>query len=103
MIYQLKNEINLKVRNERENTTKKTIETGKYFLKKILKMRKEINKNEFSQISDEVDLKNKNESVLIKKIGSNIKNSLIQLKFESGFEASQGPTLKTERKRDNLA
>ena len=98
----LKNEINLKVRNERENTTKKTIETGKYFLKKILKMRKEINKNEFSQISDEVDLKNKNESVLIKKIGSNIKNSLIQLKFESGFEASQGPTLKKNKSKFNV-
>ena len=92
----------LKNKKEGEPSSKKTIEAGKYFLKKILKMKKEINKNEFSHTSDDNDINSKNENKKMKKIGTNLKNTLVQLRLESGFEPQPRSSSKKIKNKYNF-
>ena len=73
---------------EKERSSKNLIENGKYFMKKILQMKKEIKTNEFSQISEDINYTFKSEDKLIKKIGTDLKQSLIILKNQSGYDFS---------------
>ncbi len=84
-----RNDLSLRIKKEIRRTSKKTLDNGNYFLKKILKMKKEINKNEFSRDSEEIMVNNKNENLMMKKIETNLKNSLIHLKYESGFDSTR--------------
>ena len=60
------------------------MDQGKYFMKKILQIKREINKNEFSNITSESNNKKLSEHE-IKKIGTDLRQSLMKIKFENGF------------------
>ena len=75
------------------------IEQGKYFMKKILQMKKEINKNEFSNYSEgEEDIK-KNKNNIMEKIGTDLKQSLLNLREESGYKLSPRKNIKMEKSK----
>ena len=85
-----KNDFSLKLKKEKilaNNLgliTKNNIDQGKYFKKKILQMKEEINRSEFSNISEETFYDNSFEDEnVMKKLGTNLKHSLIQLKNKS--------------------
>ena len=73
------------------------MEQGKYFMKKILQIKKEINKNEFSYYSEDKinSKKSKNNNFMMKKICTDLKQSLIHLKLENGYEFSPRKSIKT--------
>ena len=75
------NNVGLKSKNE--------IDKGRFFKKKILQMKEEINKNEFSNFSEDTFYDNSVEDEnTMKQLGTNLKNSLILLKNESSINLS---------------
>ena len=75
------------------------IEQGKYFMKKILQMKKEINKNEFSNFSEGKDNIIKPKNDIMKKISSDLKQSLLHLREESGYELTPRKNIKTKKSK----
>ena len=113
----LKQKFSFKMKKEKENSIKKkllgklkastnnldrrkpkvsALDKENYFMKKIFQMKKEINKNDFSINSEKREINNNINDNMIKKIGSNLKHSLIQLKYESAFEIETIKSLKSK-------
>lgn len=90
-----KNDFSVKLKREKSRLNKlgfmsqKNIAQGNYFKKKLLKMKEEINKNEFSNLSEETFLENNiDNSNAMRQLGTNIRHSLAQLKIENSFYLS---------------
>ena len=79
--------------------SKYRIEQGKHFMKKILQMKKEINKNEFSNFSEGKENIIKNKNSIMKKIGTDLKQSLLNLRLESGYELSPRKSIKMKKSK----
>ena len=115
----LKSEFSLKLKKDKENSAKKRLfesmkspkyninkknsnafllSQGKYFMKKILQIKREVNKNEFSFNVNSGNSNNKNfDDYEIKKIGTDLRQSLIKKKVESGFDFSPRKRIRTRQ------
>ena len=98
----VKNELLEKITKSKKNLDLKkpkiaALEQGKYFMKKILQIKKEINKKDFSHNSESGGVeKSINDSIIMKKIGTDLKQSLIQFKFGSEFEFATLKSIKAK-------
>ena len=108
-----------RMKKEKENSVKKGLlekiklsknnnldnASEKYFMKRILQIKKEINKNEFAHHSENGEINNNLNDSMMKKIGSDLKQSLNMLKYESGFDIATIKTIKSKKtaktKREN--
>ena len=85
----ISNETNKKETEKEKIWSKNKLDHGKYFLKGILKMKREINKNEFPGLSeDKDDIKINENKKILKQIGNNLLKSINNLKIENGFNFS---------------
>ena len=78
------------------------IEQGTYFIKKILQIKKEINKNEFSHYLEDVNKNNDKylkDNYNMKKIRTDLKNSLIQFKLGSDYDYDLSPKKSIKMKK----
>ena len=115
--FELKQKYSFKMIKEKENSVKKGLlekikrsknnfdgkilkisDRGeKHFMKKILQMKKEMNKNDLSNNSERVEIHENINDHMLKKIGTELKQSLIQLKHESGFEIPIIKSIRTKK------
>ena len=102
-----KGDFSKKLKKEKIRTnnliTNNQIDQGKFFKQKILQMKEEINKNEFSNFSEETFYDNSFEDGnMMKQLGTNIKNSLIQLKNENSIILSPKSPNKILKDKDKI-